>query len=133
MLLLKVILVALISKIDSGPAPSAKENEKAPLCLPQESLINNRDPNGCNYQLLPYFTEDGMGGGFLAIDCSKSCPEGTHETVVDGNSCVAKVDSLSKEEATVMLGACDKGSCKPENPPQHLTVTLMVEGEEKEE
>uniref|UniRef100_A0A090XCZ4 Putative secreted protein n=1 Tax=Ixodes ricinus TaxID=34613 RepID=A0A090XCZ4_IXORI len=133
MLLLKVILVVLISEIDSGPAPSAKENEKGPECLPQESLINTTDADGCNYQLLPYFAEDGMGGGFLVIDCSKSCPEGTHQNVVDGNSCVATVDSLSREEATVTVGACDKGSCIPGNPPQHLTVTLMVEGEEEEE
>uniref|UniRef100_A0A0K8RA02 Putative secreted protein n=1 Tax=Ixodes ricinus TaxID=34613 RepID=A0A0K8RA02_IXORI len=90
MLLLKVILVVLISEIDSGPAPSVTEIEKAPESLPQESLINNTEPNGCKYQLLPYWSENGMESGFLTVDCEKNCPEGTHETAVDGNPCVLR-------------------------------------------
>uniref|UniRef100_A0A090X9G4 Putative secreted protein n=1 Tax=Ixodes ricinus TaxID=34613 RepID=A0A090X9G4_IXORI len=132
MLLLKVILVVLISEIDSGPAPSAKENEKAPLCLPQESLINNTEPNGCKYQLLPYWSENGMESGFLTVDCEKNCPEGTHETAVDGNPCVAALMFLRKDEVDVTVGSCYHGSCNPDSPPKHLIVTLMVEGEEEE-
>uniref|UniRef100_A0A090XB38 Putative secreted protein n=1 Tax=Ixodes ricinus TaxID=34613 RepID=A0A090XB38_IXORI len=151
MLLLKVILVVLISEIDSGPAPSVTEIEKAPESLPQESLINNTEPNGCKYQLLPYWSENGMESGFLTVDCEKNCPEGTHETAVDGDPCVmdtrrkygytriynlklskAALMFLRKDEVDVTVGSCDKGCCTPDSPPKHLTVTLMVEGEEEE-
>uniref|UniRef100_A0A090X9G0 Putative secreted protein n=1 Tax=Ixodes ricinus TaxID=34613 RepID=A0A090X9G0_IXORI len=95
MLLLKVILVVLISKIalvsstciellahqekgrptlqrtsnkkeDSGPAPSDVEKENALESLPQESLLTQKDSTGCYYSLLPYLDEVTMDGGFLA-------------------------------------------------------------------
>uniref|UniRef100_A0A0K8R3E8 Evasin n=1 Tax=Ixodes ricinus TaxID=34613 RepID=A0A0K8R3E8_IXORI len=137
MLLLKLTLVVLISEIgertmcsDSGRATSAKENEEGLKTLPQQSLINETS-DGCTRQVLPYFEEE-TGGGVLTVNCTKVCPEGKKETDVNGNPCVATVEALSKEEVTVTVGTCDKGSCKPDNPPQSRTVALITEEEEEE-
>uniref|UniRef100_A0A090XB29 Putative secreted protein n=1 Tax=Ixodes ricinus TaxID=34613 RepID=A0A090XB29_IXORI len=132
MLLLKVILVVLISEIDCDPAPSVKENKNAPASLPQESLINNTDSNGCRYQLLPYFGgDDGMDfmdSGFLAVTCTKSCPGGIQENVVDGNPCVVECSYLDgvSESLTIRVleGSCQDGSCNSGDPPKYRTITL---------
>uniref|UniRef100_A0A0K8RAV4 Putative plasma membrane sensor n=1 Tax=Ixodes ricinus TaxID=34613 RepID=A0A0K8RAV4_IXORI len=132
MLLLKVILVVLISKIDSGPAPSVQKSENAPKTLPPGSLITQKDSVGCSYTLLPFFEEATMGGGFLVVNCRKSCPDGKEGNVVDGNQCAATLNCLNDAEVEVTVGSCDHGSCKPVSPSKHLTVALMVEGEEEE-
>uniref|UniRef100_A0A0K8R9I3 Evasin n=1 Tax=Ixodes ricinus TaxID=34613 RepID=A0A0K8R9I3_IXORI len=143
MLLLKLTLVVLISEIGeralcaaSGPAPSANEDKDAPVTLPPESLLDGDTSGGCGYKVLPYFDgeeETGFtGGGFLALNCTKSCRDERVETVTDGNECIANVDSVSKEEATVTVGTCMKGSCKPGSSPQQRIVTL-IQGEEEEE
>uniref|UniRef100_A0A090XD03 Putative secreted protein n=1 Tax=Ixodes ricinus TaxID=34613 RepID=A0A090XD03_IXORI len=101
MLWLKLTLVILISEIgertmcsESGPAPSTKENKNAPETLPQASLLNNMDRNGCNHQLLPYI----KGGqvGFLTVNCTKSCPGEIKENDANGNPCVFKVKPAAK-------------------------------------
>uniref|UniRef100_A0A0K8R9N5 Putative secreted salivary gland peptide n=1 Tax=Ixodes ricinus TaxID=34613 RepID=A0A0K8R9N5_IXORI len=138
MRLLKLTLVILLSEIaertmcsDSDPSSSAKEN--APVTWPQKSLLNASSSSGCTHQEIPYF-DDAMGsqGGFLAVNCTKSCPEGKQENVVQGYQCVAKLESSNGEEVNVLVGYCDKGSCKPYHSPQHRTVSLITEEEEEE-
>uniref|UniRef100_A0A090XB41 Putative secreted protein n=1 Tax=Ixodes ricinus TaxID=34613 RepID=A0A090XB41_IXORI len=149
MLLLKLTLVVLISVIgeralctDSGPAPSAKEIETAPETLPQELLIHQRDSDGCEYDLLPYFDEsDGMDNtdaGFLTVNCTKSCPGEIKKTDVNGNPCVASWRYSDPTTITVQEGSCKEGFCNPCNPPKPHTITLgeeeeEAEGEEEEE
>uniref|UniRef100_A0A090X9G8 Putative secreted protein n=1 Tax=Ixodes ricinus TaxID=34613 RepID=A0A090X9G8_IXORI len=142
MLLLKLTLVVLISVIgeralctDSNPAPLAKENEKAPDTLPQVSLINNTDPNGCRYQVLPWFSDDGMDGGFLTVQCTKSCPKEIQETDADGNPCIVHWNFLGSSTDTirVLVGECKTGSCSPGRSPEYRDITLGEKGSEEEE
>ncbi|XP_040076647.1 uncharacterized protein LOC120848698 [Ixodes scapularis] len=135
MLLLKLTLVILISAIgertmcsDSGPALQAKEKEKELESLLQGSLITESS-DGCTYQLLPYF-ENEMDNGFLYVNCTKSCPEGQHETAVTGNECVVTATPSKNDEVDVTVGSCDGGSCKPGS--KHITVSLSDDEEEEE-
>uniref|UniRef100_A0A6B0UQ89 Putative evasin n=1 Tax=Ixodes ricinus TaxID=34613 RepID=A0A6B0UQ89_IXORI len=108
MLWLKLILFILLSEISERTmcsASSAKENENAPRTLPQDSLINDKDPNGCLRQLLPFFEDVEM----------------------------ATLIFLNDDKVDVTVGSCNHGSCKPISPTKHLTVSLMKEGEEEEE
>ncbi|XP_040076642.1 uncharacterized protein LOC120848693 [Ixodes scapularis] len=133
MVLLKVILVVLISEIGSF----AKEDENSPVTLPPQSLINDTDSKGCNRQLLPYFDGDGetgfMGGGFLTVNCTKSCPEGIKETDVNGNECLASWNYLDNSTVTVLVGSCKNGSCNPGDPSECRNITLAGEDSEEEE
>uniref|UniRef100_A0A6B0UWJ8 Putative evasin n=1 Tax=Ixodes ricinus TaxID=34613 RepID=A0A6B0UWJ8_IXORI len=136
MLWLKLILFILLSEISERTmcsASSAKENENAPRTLPQDSLINDKDPNGCLRQLLPFFEDVEMGNGFLDVNCTKPCKGGKTEDVVTGNLCVATLIFLNDDKVDVTVESCNHGSCKPISPTKHLTVSLMKEGEEEEE
>uniref|UniRef100_A0A090XCZ6 Evasin n=1 Tax=Ixodes ricinus TaxID=34613 RepID=A0A090XCZ6_IXORI len=138
MVLLRAILVVLSAAIDSSPAPSVKENENAPATLPPESLLDSTASNGCKYQLLPYFDEeegiDTTGGGFLAVSCTKSCPEGTQDTVTNGNPCIVTWSYLDHSTITVLVGSCQNGSCNPGDSSVCRNITLAGgESEEEEE
>uniref|UniRef100_A0A090X9H0 Putative secreted protein n=1 Tax=Ixodes ricinus TaxID=34613 RepID=A0A090X9H0_IXORI len=136
MLLLKLTLVVLISVIGERALctdSSAKENENAPETLPEDLLMIEKDSSGCNYTLLPYFVEATMDYGFLYVSCTKSCPEGKHETAVTGTECVAGVSPSKEDEVEVTVGSCDGGSCKLGRNPRRITVTLTSEEEEEEE
>uniref|UniRef100_A0A090X9I0 Putative secreted protein n=1 Tax=Ixodes ricinus TaxID=34613 RepID=A0A090X9I0_IXORI len=134
MLLLKLTLVVLISEIseralcaDSGPAPSAKENENAPVTLPPKSLLDAPTSNGCYHLELPYFDDEeaDIPGGFLAVNCTKSCPDGIQENVVEGYHCVANWSYLDPTTITVQEGSCKHGFCTPGESPKHRTITLV--------
>uniref|UniRef100_A0A147BDH7 Putative secreted protein n=1 Tax=Ixodes ricinus TaxID=34613 RepID=A0A147BDH7_IXORI len=133
MLLLKVTVVVLISEIGS----SAKEDENAPVTLPPQSLINDTDSKGCNRQLLPFFDGDEetgiINGGFLTVNCTKSCPEGIKETDVNGNPCLAWWRYLDNSTVTVLVGSCKNGSCNVGDPSECRNITLAGNDSEEEE
>ncbi|XP_040062674.2 uncharacterized protein LOC120837411 [Ixodes scapularis] len=97
MLCLELMLVILISEIGERTMcsdSSAKENKNGLETLPQELLMTQKDSIGCNYTLLPYFVDATMDNGFLYVNCTKTCPERKHETVVNGNECVVSLYSF---------------------------------------
>uniref|UniRef100_A0A6B0UXM0 Putative evasin n=1 Tax=Ixodes ricinus TaxID=34613 RepID=A0A6B0UXM0_IXORI len=132
MLLLKAILVVLIAKIESGSTSPAKGNEEAKTQLPPDSYINVTDENGCWY-LQIVDIEGGSFMGFLALNCTKTCPNGQNQIVVDGNRCTGSLELLDGAKVNVTVGSCALGCCNPDSPPQHRTIPLMSAAEDEEE
>uniref|UniRef100_A0A6B0URP3 Putative evasin n=1 Tax=Ixodes ricinus TaxID=34613 RepID=A0A6B0URP3_IXORI len=126
MLLLKAILFVLIAEIESGSTSSAKGNEEEKTQLPPDSYINVTDKDGCWYlQIVDVQGENFMG--FLALNCTKTCPNGEYQTVVDGNKCTVSLEVLGGAEVNVTVGSCALGCCSPDSPPQHRTIPLTDE------
>uniref|UniRef100_A0A6B0UZR9 Putative evasin n=1 Tax=Ixodes ricinus TaxID=34613 RepID=A0A6B0UZR9_IXORI len=132
MLLLKAILVVLIAEIEPGSTSSAKGNEEAKTQLPPDSYINVTDENGCWYPQIVDI-EGGSFMGFLALNCTKTCPNGENQIVVDGNRCTVTIQVLSKDEVNVTAGSCALGCCNPDSPPQHRIIPLMSAADDEEE
>uniref|UniRef100_A0A090XD02 Evasin n=1 Tax=Ixodes ricinus TaxID=34613 RepID=A0A090XD02_IXORI len=137
MVLLKLTLVILILEIGERTMcsdPCKMEAESSPFKLPQSSLLDAPDEEGCKYQLL--FVE---AEGPLVVNCTKDCPNGEKKTVTEGEACIVTVKKAADpDDVIVLVGSCDKeGSCVTKGDSDCRTITLpgpdSDEGEDEEE
>uniref|UniRef100_A0A090XE77 Putative secreted salivary gland peptide n=1 Tax=Ixodes ricinus TaxID=34613 RepID=A0A090XE77_IXORI len=159
MLLLKLTLVILILEIGertmcSGPCPTAAES--SPLDLPPGSLLDTPDNKKCNYKVLADL--DAME--VLIVNCTKTCTNGKHRTVTNGQTCINKfwvstsataqsgpastapkeitqpkvteTESTELNEVTVLVGTCQNGSCVAPDNTNCRTITLPEEADDDE-
>uniref|UniRef100_A0A6B0UXA1 Evasin n=1 Tax=Ixodes ricinus TaxID=34613 RepID=A0A6B0UXA1_IXORI len=140
MLLLKLTLVVLISKIGERAlcaGSCGKGTEGAPATLPQSSLLPAPDGENCEYKVL----FDGTTLGFLVVNCTKDCPNGEKKTVTEGEACIVTVKKAADpDDVIVLVGSCDKeGSCVTKGDSDCRTITLPgpdsdeSEGEDEDE